>query len=239
MRKGWLQSSLACVLLSCVFSAALAAAPAIPLYHATYSMGSVLTADFSLTQNKDGTYTYRSVTQTSGLVALFRRITFTETSHFAVAHGNLQPLLYSYIRSDNGNDQSETIQFDWNKGVAYSTNGGKPRMLPLKAGTYDRLLAQLAISMNLEAGKTVEDYPVLDHNKINIYHMQQQGSTTLKTPAGEYEVIEIARKALKKDRVTTFWLAPKLDYLPVQMQQTETGKATISLVLTKIKLDTK
>jgi len=34
-------------------------------------------------------------------------------------------------------------------------------------------------------------------------------------------------------------LVPKLDYLPVQMQQTEPGKATISLVLTEIHFDDK
>ena len=33
------------------------------------------------------------------------------------------------------------------------------------------------------------------------------------------------------------WLAPKLDYLPVQMQQTEPGKVTITLVLTEIHFD--
>ncbi|MHB8425934.1 MAG: hypothetical protein ACYDB9_12435 [Gammaproteobacteria bacterium] len=37
---------------------------------------------------------------------------------------------------------------------------------------------------------------------------------------------------------TRRWLAPRLDYLPVQMQQTEPGKATITLVLTETKLDT-
>ncbi len=48
----------------------------------------------------------------------------------------------------------------------------------------------------------------------------------------------IAGRHPHKDRVTTFWLAPKLDYLPVQMEQTEPGKATISLVLLDIKFDT-
>ncbi len=46
-----------------------------------------------------------------------------------------------------------------------------------------------------------------------------------------------ARHDEKKNRTTTFWLAPKLGYLPVQMRQTEPGKATISLVLTEIKFE--
>ena len=121
--------------------------------------------------------------------------------------------------------------------MAHSNEGGKQHTLPIKAGTYDRLLAQLAVSVDLEAGQTVGEYRVLDHNEINVYHMLRQENTDLKTPAGNYETVVIARRDPHKDRVTTFWLAPKLDYLPVQMQQTEPGKATISLVLTEIKLD--
>ncbi len=232
----------ATVLLVCTLGTATAASPTIPLYHATYSVGRndlrIGTANFTLTRNKDGTYTYKSITQATGLAALFFSDVITETSRFKVSDGNLQSLEYSYDHTGNTKDKKETIRFNWDKGKAYSDDRGEQRILPIKAGTYDRLLAQLAISMDLEAGKTVGDYPVLDHNEITVYHMHRQGSTTLKTPAGEYEVIEIARKVPKKNRVTTFWLAPKLDYLPVQMKQTETGKATISLVLTGIKFDT-
>ncbi len=214
----------------------------IPLYKADYSVGRnslrLGTARFSLTQNKDGTYTYTSVSRAAGLAALFLSDVITETSRFKVTDGNLQPLQYSYDHSGNSRDRKENIQFDWAKGVAHSNEGGKHHTLPLTAGTYDRLLAQLAVSVDLEVGQTVGKYRVLDHNEINIYHMQPQGNTALKTPAGEYEVIEIARKDSKKNRVTTFWLAPKLDYLPVQMEQTEPGKATISLVLLDIKFNT-
>ena len=42
----------------------------------------------------------------------------------------------------------------------------------------------------------------------------------------------------KEKQYRPFWLAAKLDYLPVRMRQTEPGKATISLVLTEIKFDT-
>jgi hypothetical protein len=91
--------------------------------------------------------------------------------------------------------------------------------------------------MDLQAGLDVEDYPVLDHGEINVYHMLRQDNTDLKTPTGNYETVVIARRSPHKDRVTTFWLAPKLDYLLVQMEQTEPEKATISLVLTDIHID--
>ncbi|MGA9853670.1 MAG: DUF3108 domain-containing protein [Gammaproteobacteria bacterium] len=213
----------------------------IPLYQASYSVGlgslQALNAHFTLTRNPDGTYTYQSVTKTAGLVALFRNDVVTETSHFKVMDGKLQPLQYTYEHTGKNKEDKENIQFDWVKDVAVSNEDGKQHTLPIKSGIYDRLLAQLAISMDFAADRDVEDYPVLDHNEINIYHMLRQDNTDLKTPAGNYETVVIARRAPHKDRVTTFWLAPKLNYLPVQMEQTEPDKTTISLVLTDIKFD--
>ncbi len=213
----------------------------IPIYQATYSvgLGSIKAGDarFTLKRNPDGTYTYESVTTTAGLVALFRSDVVTETSHFRLTNGKLQSLSYVYDHSGNGKDDKQDIQFDWTKGVAHTTDDGKHKTLPVKPGTYDRLLAQLAISMDLARGEDVENYPILLHNEINVYHMLRQDNTDLKTPAGNYETWVIARRDPHSSRVLIFWLAPKLDYLPVQIEQTEPGKSTISLVLTDIHID--
>lgn len=220
-----------------------AAAPVIPLYHATYSVSRndlrIGNTQFSLTKNKDGTYTYESVTQPAGLVSLFRSDVITETSHFSVVDDRPRSLLYSYTHTGGGDNKPQSIRFDWNKKLAYSNNSGKHRTLQLESGICDRLLAQLLISLDAAHGSLNNDYRVLDHGEMQPYRLHEVGVVKLKTPAGEFDTVEVARKDEKKDRVTTFWLALKLDYLPVQMQQTETGKATISLVLTKIKLDTK
>jgi hypothetical protein len=237
-----LLGALLCLLLSS-WHVAVGAELQIPVYHATYTVGrgslSIGTTRFMLKHDADGTYTYQSVTEPAGLVALFRSDVITETTTFSVEDGQLIPLHYSYSHTgDDDGNHSEDIQFQWDKGVARTVLGGKQHTLPIKTGTYDRLLAQLALSMDMEAARAVGQYRVLDHNGTNVYRMQRNGSTTLKTPAGEYRVIEMARKDTKKNRVTIFWLAPKLDYLPVQMEQTEPDKATISLVLTDFKFDT-
>ena len=218
-----------------------AATPTIPLYRATYSVGRnnlhVGNAQFSLTKSKNGLYTYESVTQAAGLAALFFGDVITETSHFTFTNGRLQPLLYSYTHTGNDHDRSQTIRFDWNRNIAYIADGNKHRSIPIERGTYDRALAQLALSVDMEAGHLQETYQVLDHGKLQCYPMKRAGEAKLKTPAGIFATVKIARDDAKKGRVTTFWLAPKLDYLPVQMQQTEPGKATITLVLREIHFD--
>lgn len=231
----------ASVVLSC-FTPALAVPPAIPLYHASYSVGRndlhIGTAQFSLSQEKNGTYTYKSVTQAVGLAALFFSDIITETSHFAVNNDRLQPLVYSYAHSGNDRDRSQTIRFDWSKHTAHDSEGSSHHVISITEGTYDRALAQLALSVDMAAGHLQDDYRVLDQGKFQSYRLKQVGVVRLKTPAGEYDTVEVARHEEKHNRTTTFWLAPKLDYLPAQMQQTEPGKATITLVLTEIRFDT-
>ena len=218
-----------------------AATAAIPLYHATYSVGRndlhIGTAVFSLTKNQNGTYTYQSVTQPAGLVSLFRSDVITETSHFSLVDGAPRSLLYSYTHTGGGDHKPQSIRFDWNKNLAHSSNGNQHKTLSLKPGTCDRMLAQLLISLDAADGRLNNDFAVLDHGEMQTYRLHEVRKTKLNTSGGEFDTVEVARKDEKKNRTTTFWLAPKLDYLPVQMRQTEPGKATISLVLTKIKFD--
>ena len=234
----------ASLLLACTLTTASAAsAPlTIPLYHATYSVGRndmrIGIAQFSLTKNQNGLYTYQSVTQPTGLVALFRSDVVTETSHFNLVNDLPQPLLYDYAHTGDDHAKPQSIRFDWNNKLAYTSSGDTHHSLPLRPGTCDRLLAQLLISLDAADGHLNNNYRVLDHGEIQIYRLHEAGKEKLKTPAGEFDTVKVARQDAKKNRTTTFWLAPKLDYLPVQMQQTEPGKATINLVLTEIKFDT-
>lgn len=229
------------LLLALASTSATAAAPAIPLYHATYAVNRndlhIGNARFSLTREANGTYDYQSVTQASGLASLFFSDVITEISYFAVNANGLQPLLYSYTDTGHGHNRDQTIHFNWAKHTAESTQGDAHKSFPLKPGTYDRALAQLALSVDMAAGHLPEEYRILDHGEFQNYRMQRTGEAQLKTPAGSYSTVKVARNDKKKNRVTTFWLAPGLDYLPAQMQQTEPGKATITLVLTEIHLD--
>jgi hypothetical protein len=214
----------------------------IPLYHASYAVSrngfQIGTAEFSLTRNPDGSYSYRSITQPTGLAALFFSDVITESSQFALKDGRPESLRYDYIHSSNDHDRSEHIRFNWDKHNADSSEGKKHKTLAVEPGTYDRALAQFAVSLDMAAGKLADVYCVLDHDEINRYQMEREDDTKLRTPGGTYQVIKVARKDTRKKRITTFWLAPKLDYLPAQIEQIEPGKATISLTLTEIHFDT-
>lgn len=230
----------ACLLL--VFGSAHADGIHIPLYHASYSVSrngfEVGIARFALSQDQDGGYIYKSVTNPTGLAALFFSDVITESSQFTLTDGKPESSRYDYIHSSKDDDRSEHIRFDWEKLKADSIDGKKHKDLSIQPGVYDRALAQLAVSLDIAAGQLAGTYRVLDHGAISGYHMQRGADTELKTASGTYQVLEVMRKDDKKKRTTTFWLAPKLDYLPVRIEQTEPGKPTISLTLTEMKFDT-
>jgi len=59
---------------------------------------------------------------------------------------------------------------------------------------------------------------VLEYRDIQTCRLHEVGREKLKTPAGEFDTVEVAHKDERGDRTTSFWLAPKLDHLPVQPQ---------------------
>ena len=222
--------------------AALADGLAIPTYHADYSVTrnslAIGVAKFTLSENADGSYTYQSVTRPAGVAALFFSDVVTETTHFEVEAGDPRSLLYSFSQTGGSHEKTETIQFDWQKRAAYTGEDGKNRPTRVEQGTADRFLAQLLISLDAAAGRSGGQYTVLDHHELTTYSLSLQPPAKLHTPAGEFDVVVLERKDAAKGRVMDFWLAPQLHYLPVQLQQRETDKATITLTLTDIGFDT-
>ena len=231
-----LAGCLACSFGSVVFATNIS----VPQYSASYTVRRnglpIGVADITLDRKPDGGYSYRSKIHPTGLAALFFGDVVIETSNFKLMDGQPRSLRYRYTHSGGHHDKSEEITFDWASHSAESVSDGRKKRLKITDDTYDRALAQLAISLDMAAGKLADTYHVLDHGKINSYKPQLEGKQSLQISIGLYQVIKVARKDARKKRTTTFWLAPKLDYLPVKIEQTEPGKATVSLQLTKIQI---
>lgn len=52
--------------------------------------------------------------------------------------------------------------------------------------------------------------------EIKSVQLTQEGNEEVTTNAGTYETLKVIMKHDDKNRATTFWLAPSLDYLPVK-----------------------
>ncbi|RSR40797.1 DUF3108 domain-containing protein, partial [Acinetobacter baumannii] len=57
------------------------------------------------------------------------------------------------------------------------------------------------------------------------------GNEKIKTSYGTFDTVKVVLQHKKPERSTIFWLAPKLDYLPVKVSHID-GKTSYGLLLT-------
>ncbi len=90
------------------------------------------------------------------------------------------------------------------------------------------------IRQDLLNGKFKGTYYRVTKNEVVKTRFRKAGTTTVKTPAGSYKVVRIDRVHNDKNRSTSFWLAPDLDYLPIKIV-TKDNNSSVKLVLRKLK----
>lgn len=191
-------------------------------------------SDFTLLHETDGSYTYKSVSRPTGLASLFASDVITETSHFQLVDGRPRSLSYSFSQTGGKHEKAESIQFDWDKSMAASDEDGRKRKTKLTPDISDVFLMQLLVAQDQAGGKLAVSYKVLDHREITEYALTRLPDQKLKLGGISYDTVVLERKDPKTDRVMDLWLSPALHYLPVQVQQSETGKATFTLRLESI-----
>lgn len=205
-------------------------------YAGSVSLGS-LACRMTLTHNADGSYTLESSSHAVGFASMFVKDVVTETSRFEMHDGRLRPLEYRYIRSGGKHEKSETIHFDWAKNSARTVENGQEKLTPLTTGVIDRLLLQLVLGLDAESGRLHSEYTVLDHHELASFAPPVLADQRIHVPEGYYDTLLAERQDKGSKRVTDFWLAPQLHYLPVQIQQREPGGDTYTLALTSVDFD--
>ena len=207
-------------------------------YHADYTLArnslTLGVSHFSLVQDGGGRYTYTSNSETTGLAALFAGdVTVTQRSQFELKDGRPRSLGYSYVQT--GKDKkSDSIQFDWSKLVAQGEDDGHKRKNPLTPEVSDVFLIQLILAADAASGKLADGYKLLDHGSITSYTLHKLPDQKMKVGKAQVDATVLELKEPTKGRAITVWLAPTFHYLPLQIQQTEPGKATITLSLDDI-----
>ncbi len=160
----------------------------------------------------DGQYRLSSVTETSGLVALFKRLRVEYVSEGQLTANGLQPQRFSAIK--NG-QPGETAQFDWAQGQLHWS--AAPAGVPLLPGSQDVLSLnyQLAYLPKPEDGKRLA---VFTGRKYERYAIDALGEETLATPAGQFHTLHLR---VMTETVTELWLARDHHLLPVKIRFTD------------------
>ncbi|MDD2883711.1 MAG: DUF3108 domain-containing protein [Dechloromonas sp.] len=159
-----------------------------------------------------GRYHLRGVTETSGLVALFKRLRLEFVSDGQLTASGLQPRRFQSIK--NG-QMTESADFDWGQGLLHWS--AEPAGEPLRAGSQDVLSLnyQLAYLPNPENGSRM---PVFTGRKYAAYAIDALGEDVLETPAGSFRTLHLR---VMTETLTEIWLALDHHRLPVKIRFTD------------------
>jgi len=201
-------------------------------YQLSYGPMGMANAEYHLTRQADGSWLFQSSAKAVGMAAFAFGDQLIEQSHFQVDGQTLLPLHYE-LKRVNGSQikEAERVDFNWQSRQAIAhTRKGKQVQLTIHPGVLDQMLMQLALRQQLLAGKEHMSIDFIDEDEIKNYEFAVTGRERIKTAAGELDTVRVERTDDKK-KATVFWFAPKLDYLPVRLDQTKRKHPTLHLEL--------
>lgn len=182
------------------------------------------TTTIELVSNGGDRYTYKSGNQARGLFKLAFPDVIRQSSVLQLDNGVVRPLSF---RADDGSkdtSQDVSLDFDWAKNRVTGVAENQPVSLELKPGTQDAGSIQLALMLELQAGRTPTMFWMADKTEIKDYVYAFDGTATLSTPLGRIPTVIWSSRRPTSDRVTRVWYAPSLGFTPLQAARTRAGK---------------
>jgi hypothetical protein len=85
-----------------------------------------------------------------------------------------------------------------------------------------------------QAGLAPTQFKLFDKNEAKDYFYTRERTEVLNTPLGALETVVYRSDRPGSDRVTRLWLAPKLNYMPLQANRSRNGSVDLSMRITGV-----
>lgn len=214
-------------------------------FHAEYRLEKYNTtiAEMSLQLSRqDNQYTYKSVTQPYGMAALFSSDQVQETSTLYQNDNQSQLYLSSYeFKRKDKNNKNQQVDLKWSEQYVANINGvygDKKFELKHQGILWDRLSIQLALIEDIKRSTDIPTghsftYNIIDRNQISEYRFSYEGKQNIQLGKYHYNTIKLKRQHGSSDKVTIFWLARELDFIPVKVEHYKKSKLHMSMELSQ------
>ena len=158
----------------------------------------------------------------------------TESSRFSFNGKQIQSSSFSRSSKILVHNNTMSINFNPAAKTINTKKDKEARSFAWKAGVLDELNAELQLREDIKNGGLKSTYYLADAKEVEARKFVKQGSESIKTDYGTFDTIKVVMKHDKPGRETIFWLAPKLDYLPVKVSHVD-KKTSYGLLLTGYK----
>lgn len=215
--------------------AGIAVAEPVPLFSASYKVHfGILHGEMTLELRRaDGVdYIYETSLTPRGFVTIFKRGSIVETTTLEIEDGVLKPI--DYRSTDTIADPTRNTEYRFDDPPGRVTGIYKEREVdePMQPNGHNRISAHVAVMLAMNTGREMTAIPVFDRSRWRDFAFETFPATTVKTPLGEFESVEIRYSSDTKDKSWSLFCAEALDYAPVMIVYREDDdiKSTAQLV---------
>lgn len=174
-------------------------------------------------------YVIESVTETTGLAALFRPARVTQTSEGEITAEGLKPHEYRTKRNDVA---TEAARFDWQ---AQKLRFSGERNAPLSPGSQDML--SLFYQLGQQVVHERKELPIATGKKYENYVFAALGEEKLSTRFGVRRVWHLRTGGEPGGETTEVWLDLDVRGLPLKIRYTDRNGESFDQVAEEIELD--
>lgn len=162
----------------------------------------------------------------------------TDESQFNLNEGKIIPQHYHYKRSIMKFKADESIDFDWQNGIAKyrrKKKENKNRDHNVIPGVLDPALYQLQLQRDLFNQSSELSYDFVKSNKVKTLMFAIKGEESLSVGKNSYQAIKVERINLDDKDETRIWVVPALDFQIARIQHIEESGESYNIYLTAFK----
>jgi len=163
-------------------------------------------------------------------------VSLEESSQFYWEEPYVIPRRYDYTRGGIGGSE-HSIVFDWQQGMARFEEGdSEPVEIAVDRPLLDQFSIQAQLRLDIRSADTSGApgrdfrYRVLDEDDFECHHYRIAGAESIETEAGAFDTIRVERVREDASRYTAVWLAPKLEYLMVRFEDSDSADLELESV---------
>lgn len=235
-----LSRTLLCLLTVVGSGAAWADAPAPQPFVATYEVSYRGIRAGSLTfkffrDPANGRYIYETHADPGMLARFFVSRAAVERTVMEIDAQGVRPIQWRLDDGKSSTDGDGSLDFDWARNTATGTIENKPVNLTLEPGLQDRLSIQIAVVTMLMRGVEPGVIPLIDDERVKHYRYDKKEPAVIDSKIGKLDTILYESTREGSNRLTRFWLTPKMEFVPARAEQVRKGK--VETVMTLVSLE--
>jgi hypothetical protein len=203
-------------------------------YRVEYKGKEAGVSDWSVRNLGDNRYEYEARITPKGMLKLIRPKPTIERSQFSLEGAVLRPLEYWFEDGSRSGDDNWHLVFDWERHVATVTTTEARREIAVPDVALDIGTLKAAVMRDLAAKGTPGPYEIADEDSVGTYEYTDSGPATLATGVGSLETQLFVQHRAGSSRSTWLWVAPKLAFLPVRIEQRRNDEVQTSFLLQSV-----